>query len=210
VGILPPLANVPVLRNLLKDALVELNLPTLRQASDTRDALLIDYDEQHWQLTHRLKIPPFGGPDQALDPQALCQPSDGDPLGVTLRQTKALLGKLKTMAQSGSALSALEKDLDSFQSIAAKVPLTELNRRKGLFLAASLLRRSISFTNPLLDFDSIMFVARGVSGGSRAWGLRGAGDRDGNHFQTQYFGFNAIPGGGGSSLSRISRPVLKS
>jgi hypothetical protein len=196
VGVLPPPADVAALRSLLKETWSALNLPSLGNANDVRDALITDYDEQHWLLTHRLKGACFGGPEQALEAQSLCQSGDGDPLGVVLRQTRALLGKLKTMGKLGADISVFERDLDALQTAAAKAPLSEIKQRKGYFFAACLLRRNIAFSNPLLDFDSVLFAARGVCTGTRAWGRSGTNDKDGQHFQTQYFGFNSIPGGG--------------
>ena len=74
--------------------------------------------------------------------------------------------------------------------------MTETNTRHGAFLVACALNRRVALANPLLDFDRILFVARGVYQGSRKGGLHGTADYWGQHFATQYYGFNAIPGGG--------------
>jgi hypothetical protein len=58
------------------------------------------------------------------------------------------------------------------------------------------LQRKAALANPLLNFDEILFVARGVYAGSRKTGPVSTADSQGQHFNTQYYGFNAIPGGG--------------
>ena len=60
--------------------------------------------------------------------------------------------------------------------------LTEEARRK-LYLDARRLARAIAFTNPLLDFDKLLFITRHNPGGPF-------------HMCDQYYGCNAKPGGG--------------
>ena len=64
--------------------------------------------------------------------------------------------------------------------------------RQRIYLRACALRREIAFANPLLDFDSILFVVRGVIHGpdelNRDW--------FGQHQSTQFFAFNSVAGGG--------------
>ncbi len=197
IGVIPPPCDVPATRKLLADALLRLHLPTLGAAVDHRDGLLVDWDEQYWHLDNqvagRQRLP--GPPEQAYDRHALCDAGDGDPLGVILRRSAALLKHLKN-APAPSKFAAEEADLAALKAAAEKIPLSERETRKGFFLAACILQRRIALANPLLDFDDILFVARGVYNGSRKGGLHGTSDVQGQHFQTQYFGFNAIPGGG--------------
>jgi hypothetical protein len=54
------------------------------------------------------------------------------------------------------------------------------------------LRRKVAFSNPLLNFDRILFIKRHFLPASVTWGS----DMRGNHMCDQYFGFHAIPGGG--------------
>ncbi|NQT50538.1 hypothetical protein HQ576_00720, partial [bacterium] len=185
-------------RALLASALAALKLPSLADARATRDALLREWEEQYWHLERRVKgheKPPRGAAEQAFDRHALIHPTDGDPLGVVLRRTAALVEHLRQHGEA-PALAALARDLASLTAAAARVPVAAASRRHGFFLAACALRRPIAFANPLLDFDRVLFVARGVRGGSRKTGPRTTNDRQGQHFATQYYGFNALPGGG--------------
>ena len=196
--VIAPPADTVSLRKMLNAALGELSLPSLAGAKDSSDALLTDWHEQHHHLSNRTsgreKLPP-GAAKQVLDPHALVHASDGDPLGVVLRRTKALLAHLAGKARTAD-LAPLGRDLSALRAAAAKVPLAQIDRRKGYTLAAMALLRKTALANPLVNFDEVMFVARGVPNGSRLGGLRGTNDRQGQHFATQYFGFNSLPGGG--------------
>ena len=55
--------------------------------------------------------------------------------------------------------------------------------RKGIYLEARWLARTIAFCNPLLDFDKLLFIKRHDAGGVF-------------HMCDQYYGCNAKPGGG--------------
>ncbi|MDD4888482.1 MAG: LamG domain-containing protein [Phycisphaerae bacterium] len=197
VGVIAPPCDLTATRKLLAEATAALKLPSLGDAASYRDGLLIDWDEHYWHLANQVSgrqgLP--GSAEQAFDAQALCRPSDGDPLGVVLRRTGALLERLKRM-QPAPDLAAVEADWAAMKQAADKVPTSQADVRKGYFLAASAIQRRVALANPLLDFDSILFVARGVANGSRRNGLVGTADNQGQHFHTQYYGFNALPGGG--------------
>jgi hypothetical protein len=197
VGVIAPPCDLPATRAALKAALDELALPTAGKADDYRDGLLIDWDEQHWhwanQVTGRQKLP--GPPEQAYDRQALAWPQDGDALGTLIRRTATLLEDLARTPAAGD-LAAERRDLAALTAAASRAPVLQADRRKAYFLAACTLNRRIALRNPLLDFDRVLFVARGVYKGSRKNGLQPTSDNWGQHFQTQYFAFNAIPGGG--------------
>ena len=198
VGILAPPADREASRHLLAATLAELELPSLGDGSEFRDAVLADWEQQYWHLENQIagreELP--GGPDQAFDRHALCYPEDRDPLGVVLRRTAALLEHLRGMPRVPE-LDVWERDLTVLQEAAAAFPPGQHpEKRKGVYLAACALRRGLALTNPHLDFEEILFVARGVPNGSRAWGLQPTNDRQGQHFHTQYYAFNSIPGGG--------------
>jgi hypothetical protein len=194
----PPDVDLPAARRQLEEALAELSLPSLRGAEETRDGVLADWEEQYFRLDLRLtgqEPLPKGAAEQVFDRQALVYETDGDPLGVVLRRTAALLGRLKELADVGD-LSRLSADFGALEAAAGKVELGDAARRKGYFLVACALRREIAFANPLLDFDRILFVARGNYLGSRVTGPAVTTDAYGQHFVTQYFAFNSVPGGG--------------
>lgn len=118
--------------------------------------------------------------DQAFSPNALILPSDRDPLDVILRRTKALLEDLQKSDNTG--LGALASKLSDLEKEAMAIPVEDVDRRRELFTSASLLRRKISFSNPLLDFNKIVFTVSNSS----------AGDF---HMCDQYYGIFARQGG---------------
>jgi Concanavalin A-like lectin/glucanases superfamily/Hydrazine synthase alpha subunit middle domain/WD40-like Beta Propeller Repeat len=196
--VMPPEPDLAKTRTLLTQALSALKLPSLEGAERTRDGVLDDWEEQWFHLDAQLRGAeplPRGAAEQVYDRQALVWDSDGDPVGVVLRRTTALLDCLADMPNP-SGLDGLRHDLDALKAAAQKVPVNDGERRKGLYLAASALSRKVAFANPLLDFDRLLFVARGVYAGSRKTGPRTTRDDFGQHFATQYYGFNSVPGGG--------------
>lgn len=194
----PPTLDLAATRASLRQTLARLPLPSLAHADQTRDGILADWEEQFFHLDRRLKglePLPRGAAEQVLDPQALVYASDRDPLGVILRQTQALLQALQQMT-AGSELALLAADFAALQAACNQVNVADEALRKSYFLAACALQRQIALANPLLDFDRILFVARGNYLGSRITGPTVTADVYGQHFTTQYFAFNSIPGGG--------------
>ncbi len=198
LAIQPPEVDLARSRALLERALSELRLPSLARAAQTRDGVLRDWEEQICRLGMQLRgeepLPPGAG-ETTLDREALVSPEDGDALGVLLRRSRALLGSLRADSDR-AGLRDLARDLEALCAAAAATPLAETEARHGLALAACALQREIAFANPLLDFDEILFVARGNYLGSRLTGTTGTADVYGQHFTTQYFAFNSVPGGG--------------
>jgi hypothetical protein len=91
---------------------------------------------------------------EALDKQALTLPEDTDPLDVVLRRTAALVRYFKGREMlSSSVLGEFETQLNRL-SAAAKSN-SKPDARKKLFMQVCGLRRSIAFSNPLLNFDDI-------------------------------------------------------
>jgi len=114
-------------------------------------------------------------------PDALIYESDRDPVDVVLRRTAALLADLRRMT-STVGLSAQAKALQALEKENAETPVSDAEARFALFEKACKARRQIAFANPLLDFDAILFIKRHRS--------------TFNHMCDQYYGINAVPGGG--------------
>ncbi|MBI5834530.1 MAG: hypothetical protein HZB16_19705 [Armatimonadetes bacterium] len=136
-----------------------------------------DWDDQWTLLADQISRRPRLRPEviaQVLDPEALIAVGDRDPLDVVLRRTRALLTKLR--APQAAELTAL--------TAAAGQPGAD---RRALYTKVCALRRAVALSNPLLGDSEVLFCARGVY-----WGH----DQAGQHQSTQYFAFNAIPGGG--------------
>lgn len=207
---MPPAKDVGADRRLLAEAIAASGLKSV-SASGPRAGVLRSWltEYENWrsnvfapgQLEYPLarQLPPSFNKDkvaeQAYDKHALVWESDGGALGTALRRTGALLDWL-TQANPSLDLSALKRDysaLNSHVTAAATKPGSPENL--GLYLAACAVRREIALRNPLLDFDQLLCVARGTFEGSVRSNPRTA-DVQGGHFVSQYFGFNALPGGG--------------
>jgi hypothetical protein len=128
-------------------------------------------------------------PDQTLDQHALIQESDRDPLDVVLRRTEALLQDLQ--------VEGFSERLAVLRAAAAQAPAmtreeTNNPARQRLYLYACVLRREIALANPLLDFEDLLFVVRGVIHGP----MEENTDWFGQHQSTQFYAFNSVAGGG--------------
>lgn len=119
--------------------------------------------------------------DQVFHSHAMILRSDRDPLDVVLRRTKILLDDLRDVS-STPELTALASELNTLRRICRSTALKEKAKRYDLFKKAYQLRRRIALSNPLLDFDQILFIKR-----HRATF---------NHMCDQYYGINVLPGGG--------------
>ncbi len=107
--------------------------------------------------------------------------SDRDPLDIILRRTRTLLDDIKEMPKAPT-LKDLEGQLADLEKQASEADAGDASRRQELFDSVHAVRRKIAFSNPLLDFDKILFIKR-----QRARY---------NHMCDQYYGTYAVPGGG--------------
>ncbi len=159
---------------------------TLATAEDPSTAEAgLQYDLLLQDLGRREVISALG--PQVLHPAALIQETDRDPLDIVLRRTDALLKDL--LANTAPELAALKEKLDDLVLRTASVPVESLEARRALYHEAYQLRRKIAFSNPLLDFENLLFLKR-----HRATF---------NHMCDQYYGVNARPGGG---LFKLATP----
>ena len=117
--------------------------------------------------------------DQVFNANSLVKNSDRDPLDIVLRRTQALFNDLfPTIEES----HPLQMQLQKLKQQAAKVDVSDESRRYTLYEKACKVRRAIAFSNPLLDFDKILFIKKHRS--------------TFNHMCDQYYGINSKPGGG--------------
>ncbi len=198
---LPPAEDVTPQRATLSALAARLSLATVH-ADSVHDDVLREWSHGFdWIGKKEYPESRPGGPDpgklrrEVFDPQALISDADGGPLGTVLRQTDALVANLQR-SNENAALDAVAADLQRLRdAVAVSPPAPGSDDYKAHYLAACALRRQAAVSNPLLDFDSILFVARGTFEGSVRSNPQTA-DPQGGHFVTQYFGFNALPGGG--------------
>lgn len=197
---MPPPEDVTADRLLLSGAIAHLDLRSL-SAARYRDAVLREwrYDYAWWG---RLEYPEHRGvwwqdPEavrsQAFDTHALIWESDGGPLGTVIRRTGALIEKLQ---DAGADIGELARDYERLRAACERdTPVLDTELYRAYYLAACAVRREVALSNPLLDFDAILCVARGTFAGSVRSNPTTT-DMQGGHFATQFFGFNALPGGG--------------
>jgi len=198
---LPPAEDAAPIRAALSALTGRLGLQTIQVDGYHDDVLREWLHDFEWLGKKEYPDSRPGGPDpeklrrEVYDPQALVSEADGGPLGTVLRQTGALVENLKRSGEN-AALNAVAADLEVLRSaISTSAPAPGSDDYRAHYLAACALRRGAALSNPLLDFDSILFVVRGTFEGSVRSNPQTA-DAQGGHFVTQYFGFNALPGGG--------------
>ncbi len=123
--------------------------------------------------------------DQVFDTNSLPDPADKDEADAVLRRTGALIVHLKTLARCPD----LKKEETALVALKTRASMLEVGNteREALLAEACKLRRKVTFANPLLDFDKILFINRHFCPND---------EKSGNHMCDQYFGFNAIRGGG--------------
>ncbi|UCD52149.1 MAG: hypothetical protein JSW27_05830 [Phycisphaerales bacterium] len=141
--------------------------------------LEMQYETIRRDIQKRQRIAQYA--DQVLHPQALIFESDRDALDVVLRRTATLLHDINSMPDAPN-LAAVGAKLKALERAGRSVPVTDVEQRFDLFEKTCQLRRKIAFANPLLNFDTILFIKR-----HRATF---------NHMCDQYYGINVLPGGG--------------
>ena len=142
-----------------------------------------ELDRQFASLQHDLRQKPVLQKlaAEVQHPEALIQAADRDPADVVLRRTAALLNDLEQSGTPGRR-EKLAANLARLQASSATIPVASLAARRALFDAACQLRRQIAFSNPLLDFNQLLFIKRHRS--------------IFEHMCDQFYGITARPGGG--------------
>ena len=123
--------------------------------------------------------------EQVFHSASLPNDADRDEVDTVLRRTYVLAKHIARM-DGAANMKALQGELARLQAEAGKID-PDSEQREGLLDRAKRLRRKIAFTNPLLNFDKILFIKRHFNPNA---------ETRGNHMCDQYFGFNAIKGGG--------------
>jgi hypothetical protein len=118
---------------------------------------------------------------QVFHPAALVLPEDRDPADIVVRRTAALLADLETTA-AAAKLATFDAPLARLRQAVAVTPIAAADARRKLFDEVCRLRRQIAFSNPLLDFDKLVFIKR-----HRAIY---------HHMCDQFYGICQNPGGG--------------
>jgi len=148
-------------------------------APDLKQEQEIQFADLNRQLKERAPIQSRAA--QTLRRDALILDSDRDPVDIVIRRTGALLADLKVNVP-GRRIGDFESRLAKLKERAEQTDTADTAARHCLYEDVCVLRRQIAFTNPLLNFDKIVFIKRHPSRF--------------DHMCDQYYGFNAVPGGG--------------
>ncbi len=94
--------------------------------------------------------------------QSLILKSDRDPVDVVLRRTAALMNEIALLRGQAPTreIKAVADRLNRLQKAAKAVSPELVDARRAIYMDACRLRRMVAFSNPLLDFDRILFIAR--------------------------------------------------
>lgn len=150
------------------------------------------FETLQYDLGNRAQFARFA--DTTYRRDALILDTDRDPADVVLRRTGALLADLKR-TPAAARLAGPEKELAELQAAGARIPVQSTEARYALFALACKLRRQVAFSNPLLDFDKLLFIKRHRS--------------TYDHMCDQFYGSTARPGGGLFVLSDPFGPAPK-
>ncbi|NQT39517.1 MAG: hypothetical protein HQ581_18620, partial [Planctomycetes bacterium] len=115
------------------------------------------FDQLRRRIELREKLFPQRVRETVFRTDALILATDRDPADVVVRRTSALLEDLSRSAD-GVDFAVEKQALDQFRRQVLTVAITDAAARKELYQEACSLRRRISFKNPLLNFDKILFV----------------------------------------------------
>ena len=148
-------------------------------APDLKQEQEIQFADLNRQLKERVPIQSRAA--QTLRRDALILDSDRDPADIVIRRASALFADLKVSVR-GRRIGGFESRLAKLKERAERTDTTDTAARHCLYEDACALRRQIAFTNPLLNFDKIVFIKRHPSRF--------------DHMCDQYYGFNAVLGGG--------------
>lgn len=136
---------------------------------------------------------------ESLRTDALILESDRTPVDVVYRRTLALLAHLQNRAGI-RPLDVEAAELKALATAVAEARNTTEAKQRELFGRLVALRRRVSFANPLLDFNSIVFLKHNKE-------VRGE-----VHMVDQYLGFNAEKAGGVYVLDKAftDQPAVRS
>lgn len=150
-----------------------------------------DWEEEFEFLEHEIKQVGEGWFNlerlrkEAARVEAVYHEQDKTPSDIILRRTKALLAHLGKSEGNRDAVSKASAELAEWENKRSKDPSADRETLMREFKELCRIRRSLAFSNPLLDFDKITFLTHYSQ-------RQGKGEI---HIVDQYLGFNARPGG---------------
>jgi hypothetical protein len=152
-----------------------------------KEVILNDWKTQYHQLKGRISKKSSVPASQVLNIQSMILDSDRTPLDVVLRRTEALFVRLNGM-DNASELLQLERELRAIKAKRRQSGQDDL----ALYLEVKHIARQAILADPLLNFDDLLFLARGVLNDHK----ERKSEYDGDHFCDQYYGHNGRKDGG--------------
>jgi len=149
------------------------------------------YQELNGKINERQGLKKADSDENVIaDKNALILSTDRTPSDVLYRRTKALIQNLSKTIDA-KQIAEFERKLESLKPSAATGGLAKTNEQSQ-FLELSALNRAVAISNPLIDFDDLIFVGyAGNVGGTE------------NHMCDQYNPWNVAGGGGLYMLKNI-------
>jgi hypothetical protein len=147
---------------------------------DLQQEVMMQWDRLEGLRTGKIPMSRFAKPEFVHNEESLIFPSDKDPLDIVLRRTRALYDDLSKSEKTD--LTAKGDELSLLEKTAARTPVSGKEARMNLYIKACALRRQIAFSNPLLDFDQILFIKHKKNKRS---------ELGGDHIAGQYYGMQA-------------------
>ena len=137
------------------------------------------FETLQYDITQRATFDRFAA--ETYRKESLIQPGDRDPADIILRRLDALILDRKSK-NPGTLPATVDETLAKLRRTTQTTALEDAGARRILFSEACALRRQVALSNPLLDFDRLLFIKR-----HRAIF---------NHMCDQFYGITANPGGG--------------
>lgn len=170
---------------LVFSSMTSLTAQTVLSDNDLREEALKQYDRLEGLRTGKIPMSKYATSEHVFNQQSLIFPSDRDPADIVIRRVTALWNDLAQ--NSNQRVLDLEDEVKRLSADAKIVPLSDKNARRELYLRACKIRRQVAFSNPLLDFDDILFIHHKRNGFQ---------ELGGDHMVGQYYGIHATKGEG--------------
>jgi len=151
---------------------------------ELRQEAMRQYERLEGLRTGRIPMSRFGIPEHVFRQESLIFPTDRDPADIVIRRIRALWNDLN---YNNADVKSFEKELTELEREVKTVSVSAKNERQELYLKACELRRKIAFSNPLLDFNRLVFVKHKKNTTSEILG---------DHMAGQYYGIHASKGEG--------------
>ena len=152
---------------------------------DLQREAMMQYERLDGLRTGKLPMSRFARPEYVHNKESLIYPTDRDPADIVVRRVRALWNDLSKQDKSGA--KQFERSLLELEKAAKTTLVGATDARKKLYLEACALRRQIAFSNPLLDFDKLVFVKHKKNPRT---------ELGGDHMAGQYYGIHATKGEG--------------